>query len=513
MQFKRSSSVKACLGKSVLFLMLLPGSIGAFSLIGPFEPWMDLTNGYRLPAIDIGGPMPLEQEYRWNVPLITYGFDKSFVEYFGSSGVAAVEQAFQILNDLPAASQMALNEFPTVAPKFNLSAYFNWFFDLKSVTLVLLLEQLGLAQPTRNAFVLRKWNDIFWERSQQSWWPPGIIPEYVLERNFDPSTLTPSPRVNETLLFGIVWAGGTNGSFPMWAEAYDAPVDALAPSLTAVADYQIANWQDYRGGRYFNTISRDDAGGIKYLLSTNNINLEILLPGIHGIGSNAATYVTLGHRPGVDKITFVRQHYSSSQQQWVPSTNQFTDRYMTNGVLMEQQLERVITTPDFLFRAKDVSNPWAVDYTRTGTDNWWNSATLSGNTNYGPGIIRPPVEIAFHKRGSIVQSGDDYAADLFESRWASFDSSTNNWVLYPTSSWEAQVKELPIKFLIVGDNDHVDFQHTWHVPAVIGDSAILQTSTNLTDWISLMTITNSGGVAHWYYYRLLPERYFRVLAQ
>ncbi len=31
---------------------------------------------------DIGGPMDVTNEYRRNVPVLTYGFDQSFVDYF-----------------------------------------------------------------------------------------------------------------------------------------------------------------------------------------------------------------------------------------------------------------------------------------------------------------------------------------------------------------------------------------------------------------------------------------------
>ena len=43
--------------------------------------------------------MVLGEEYRWNVPVLTYAFDQSFLDYFGSNGVAAVEKAFQIPMD------------------------------------------------------------------------------------------------------------------------------------------------------------------------------------------------------------------------------------------------------------------------------------------------------------------------------------------------------------------------------------------------------------------------------
>ena len=77
-------------------LTLLTNHAAAFALLGPYTDWMYQTNGYHQPD-DIGGPMNINEEYRWNVPVVTYGFDKSFLDYFGSNGVAAVESAFQIL--------------------------------------------------------------------------------------------------------------------------------------------------------------------------------------------------------------------------------------------------------------------------------------------------------------------------------------------------------------------------------------------------------------------------------
>src|SRR5688572_31332047 len=83
-----------------------------FSLLGPYKPWMTETLAYRQPG-DIGGPMTLAESYRWNLPTITYGFDESFLNYFGEEGARAVEDAFAILNELPPMSQIDLNAYPT----------------------------------------------------------------------------------------------------------------------------------------------------------------------------------------------------------------------------------------------------------------------------------------------------------------------------------------------------------------------------------------------------------------
>jgi len=58
--------------------------------------------GYNTFNSDIGAPMNLGEEYRWNIRTVTYGFDESFLNYFGQKGVDAVNQAFAIFNGLPA---------------------------------------------------------------------------------------------------------------------------------------------------------------------------------------------------------------------------------------------------------------------------------------------------------------------------------------------------------------------------------------------------------------------------
>ena len=52
----------------------------AFSLLGPYASWMDEAKSFRQPGGDIGGPMNIDEGYRWNVPVVTYGFDASFLE-------------------------------------------------------------------------------------------------------------------------------------------------------------------------------------------------------------------------------------------------------------------------------------------------------------------------------------------------------------------------------------------------------------------------------------------------
>jgi len=145
-----------CLALMCLALGCAP-SARAFSLLGPVQPWMQATNGVIQPG-DIGGPMCIGNGYRWNVPVVTYGFDKSFLSYFGTKGVAAVQSAIQIFNGVPPVSQIVLTNYPFSSQQQNYVAQSQSLYDLKSVTLSLLLEQMGLAEPARNTFVLKQWN-------------------------------------------------------------------------------------------------------------------------------------------------------------------------------------------------------------------------------------------------------------------------------------------------------------------------------------------------------------------
>src|SRR5262249_55879841 len=149
---------------------------------------MDLEKSYRLPN-DIGGPMNFSEGYRWNVPVVTYGFERSFVDYFGSNGVVAVESAIALFNAVPPASNINLSNYSYRAWRVNPQAEMLSLLDLKSQTAALLLEQLGLTDSVRYTFCIRDFYAI----------SPGFYGFVITERNFDPSTATTSWAVNGTL--------------------------------------------------------------------------------------------------------------------------------------------------------------------------------------------------------------------------------------------------------------------------------------------------------------------------
>jgi len=477
-----------------LGLMTSP-SIHAFSLLGPYENWMQNPNGFRQPT-DIGGPMNLGEEYRWNVPVLTYAFDPSFLDYFGSNGVYAVEQAIQILNNLPPASQIAPSNFPPEVTQINATAQSAGLLDVKSMTLFLLLEQLGLAQPTRFAFCVHDFN-----------FTGGPLNATVVQRNFDPTTLAISSYVNDTLLDYQLYqsssAQGTN------VDALEFAVDPLSPMFPAVADRNLGPGMLYPG------LTRDDVGGLRYLLRTNNYNLEILLPGVHGIGTNSGNYASTALRPGVDKTTFVRRDYDGLLGQFFsPYTNQYTDVYVTNNTRVQQQLERVSTQPDIVFRSGDNGSgtQWTPEVLRTGTTNWWNSSQLGAA---GPGIIRPPIQLTFHRLGPTIVTDDNAPEGFFHvsnRRWGSFDVSANPPVAYPSVTG-GDSPPLTINLRLYSGGNVASESYTWQIPLSLGDSVSLQTSTNLSSWTALTSVTNQGVSVEWEHFRSRLQRFFRIVPE
>jgi hypothetical protein len=258
---------------------------------------------------------------------------------------------------------------------------------------------------------------------------------------------------------------------------------------------------------------------VRYLLSTNNINLETLLPDVHGIGTNATSWVNLALRPGVDKVTFVRQQYNSLLHQFTPMTNQFLDSYITNGRVARQQVQRVTAQPDFVFSTSEAGacSPLAPAFASSGTTNWWNSATVTGSGARGPGVIRPPAKITFNKCGTLKMTIDSTGAiqDSYscEILWGSFDGTTNHIVAFPDAPQHQETNQLVVHLWLLDASGVSRGLVTWAASIPLGGGAALQTSTNLANWESLGTVVNHGGAVTWQHWYPQTKRFFRVVPQ
>ena len=419
--------------------------------------------------------MGLGEEYRWNVPVVTYGFDPSFMNYFGTNGVAEVEKAIRMLNDLPPASLMDLSQFPLDNRAQNYEASAMGSVDLKTTALCFLLEAMGLAEPERYAWTLRTFSAGVSGNNPYT----NFV---VVQRNFDPVTWMASPYVN-----GI--------RYTYAIKSYNTPsayLDAVETPDSSPFPYSSIAGRQFYPGDYYGSLTRDDAGGLRYLLSRYNWNVESLLPGTRGCGTNTGTFVDTALRPGVEKITFERVHFDSMLGQFIPVTNRYLDTYLANSVPVRQTLERVITRPDILFATRNFSissgSPGLVE--RTGTSRWINNAVLNSYAPQdGPGVIQPPLTITFNKLTAFRNylgyysypggwrrlSEDGAVASVF---WGSFDGSTNAVVFYPTgfnSPITATVRlQVPAS---------IPPQHLrWRLFVPLGTQLQLESSTNLLDW-------------------------------
>lgn len=433
----------------VCLTILCAGSrLQAFSLLGEFDDWQTTELGFR--DEELGGSKDLGEEFRINIPTLTYGFDSTFLDYFGAAGVKAIDQAFAIMNKLPRASKMSpdLSEFLLQDAQIpNETARTLTLLDLKSETLQLLLEHLGLIGE-EHVYDLQKRVPL-----------PGTCQfnYQVIIRNFDPITYDYTPYVNGALYTYVIVDRCPVESVAFAAETTVDPTDI---PFNAVASLK----GGLRLGGYYIGLTRDDAGGLRYIYRKNNYNNERLSPGVfpqsfYGPfqpvdffqGTNNFPTNTIALRPGVEKITFKKARFNSllgttfkpfvqSYQLGVVTNFDFESR----PTIVRQNVRRLVSRPDILFTAGNLNTapagsqifPFAVNRTIGFTTNGLPSFGFV--TSVGPGTINPETTITFHKASPQFYNGTPFFLDEATAlgtgfRWGSFDGSTNDPIVYPQS--------------------------------------------------------------------------------
>ena len=406
-------------------------------------------------------------------PVILYGFDSSFLDFFGERGVQAVDQAMEILNKIPDTSRMSrdLTEFPLDTRRFNYAATALGIYDVKSTALAHVLEQMGLTAAERYVWALRS--------RVPSVIDPNIFIHVVIKRNFDPVTYEPSSYVNGTLF--------TYRIDPLALDAVEVAVDPLAPSGTSVSAITGIN-TDRRGavtllspGLFYTGLTRDDVGGLRYLYSSGNINMQNLptnavggaysgsgtrlgegggspwVPvsggggqqagagGVGGAGGGTATngvpVVVTAPRPGASKIRFERVSFDTTFGQFVTNVVTYTDKFLTNSSVRQQVVSRVTVQPDIVFTAADLGLTVAnVPVRLTRTTSFVNNDGIAGVAGRpilnGPGQIDGGVFITLTKIGPWLYNVGDTTeeAGVRGYAWGSFDGSTNAPVVYPSGA-------------------------------------------------------------------------------
>lgn len=465
----------------------------AFSLYGQTDSrWQDGQLAYDTWGGELGGPMNLGEEYRLTTPVLTYGFDKTFLDYFGEDGVEAIEKAMAILNGIPAASAMSddLSEFPLAAKRMNLQAAALLAIDIKTYALSSVLVHMGVGASPRWVWTIQdaspvpNTDPVIWEFS-------------IVMRNFDPFTWAHSPYINE-----VLWTYQTVEVLPDTFDAVDFPVDVNMGALRLPLSY--VNGQGYTAGllpgEYYTGLTRDDAAALKYLYSPRNLNAEILpvgatnttgpvfSGGVGGTGSpwgpptgtggggvgspfsspfigltNIFTNITFTNitggagialidgavRAGIDKVVFQRMDAPLGGI-YTAVTNRWLDVFFTNFgpsiVMVQQPVERVIARPDILFGADNLPLLDGQDPAFFAHTVGWNNNvalnTQTSPTNPGPGTILTPFDLVFSNAGPHLYNLDQEpiggadgteASGSIQVIWGSFDGSSRPPVLFPRS--------------------------------------------------------------------------------
>ena len=268
------------LKKTWWIILLAAGTQSApgFALLGNREPYHISALGYSGDFSD--QPKNLDQGFRWTIPKLYYTYDASFLNYFGTNGVASVDAGIQIINDLPNVSSITnLDDYPLYSMRANFTAQALRLFDIKSAALEMMVERLGLADPQAFTWTLR-----------QRALPPGASCPFfqygVIQRNFDPDSLSPSSYVNGSQFTYII---DEFCPTPDQAIATEQRVDPNALYRSAVASGKIIFGNETYWGYYYTGLTRDDVGGLRHLYHPDNRYVSATGPNTYTFATNYST--------------------------------------------------------------------------------------------------------------------------------------------------------------------------------------------------------------------------------
>jgi hypothetical protein len=148
--------------------------------------------------------------------------------------------------------------------------------DLKSTVMTLIVEQYGLADAVRYV----------WNLHDRFLAPNTTCPfgeEYlVVQRNFDPTVATSITQMKTSAYVNdVLYDYQIHDYCSLPPGVQDALSEAVEISVDPDADQRgpVASTVSPNSGVFLTGLTRDDVGGIRYLLSKNNMNVESAGPG------------------------------------------------------------------------------------------------------------------------------------------------------------------------------------------------------------------------------------------
>ena len=265
----------------VVAASLLAHTASGFALLGPLDSWQVSALGYDPQGDngDIGGPKNLTEEWRWNVPEITYAIDKTFLDWFGTNGVNAITNAAFLFNremsNMSAITTPMLLAKPAETRRIHETARALGILDLKSAAMGMFAEQLGLASAERWTWGLRGRATVGQTITNYS----------VIQMNYDPfPPYKPTPYVNgyrytyqvrqyPAAFFGADFEAAAAMQVDQTHLNPGSVSSVVGEDLTTIPNLQL------HAGEYFAALTRDDIGGLRYIYSRDNVNLEDVIPG------------------------------------------------------------------------------------------------------------------------------------------------------------------------------------------------------------------------------------------
>jgi hypothetical protein len=123
------------------------------------------------------------------------------------------------------------------------------------------------------------------------------------------------------------------------------------------------------------------------------------------------------------------------------------------------------------------------------------------------------VRITFNNPGAAVNTGTILnEPTLSQYGWGRFDLTTNAPIAYPANILPGNYS-LTVQFgLYTSSASHQPLlNYMWQLPIAFGAAANMQASSNLTDWVTLATVTNRGAPVSWRHNGITaPGQFFRV---